>query len=248
MESLTIKIVGNGGCLNNGLPYNACLINGHFLIEAPPDIMVSLQKLHIDFEKINTIFISHLHGDHTFGLPFLIINKWMKSLQEMTKSPLTILGPQGIEQYVRKITEAAFRTSHPCYAWLEKNILFKIINNNFEMTLNNLSISCFDVQHLVETYGLLLAMNNENIFAYVADTKWCHQVEQILKRKPKIILMDMNGGERNVHISLNEVIEKGVPMTGSDTVYYGTHLAEEFDTTYANIKCAKPGEEIMIQY
>ncbi|MFC1825011.1 MBL fold metallo-hydrolase [Thermodesulfobacteriota bacterium] len=248
MERLEIKIVGNGGCLNNGLPYNACLINGHFLVEAPPDVMVSLLKLNIDFEQINTVFISHLHGDHTFGLPFLIINKWVASLQSSVKSRLTLIGPHGTEQHVRNITEAAFTRSHPCYTWLEKNILFEIINTKFERTLNDLSLSCFNVQHLVETYGLLLSKKNKMIFAYIADTSWCRQVERILAGKPKIILMDMNGGDSNVHISLDEVIEKGIPVTGSDSIYYGTHLAEEFDSADASIKCAKPGEVITVRY
>jgi len=248
MERLVIKIVGNGGCINMGLPYNASLVNGHFLIEAPPDIVVSLQKLGIDFENIDTIFISHLHGDHSFGLPFLIINKWVKSLEGIPASPLTILGPQGIKQHVQKIAEAAFTASHPSYAWMEENILFKIVNTDFETTLSHLSISCFDVQHLIETYGLLFTMNHEKIFAYIPDTKWCHQVERILAGKPKVILMDMNGGDPSVHISLDEVINKGLPITGSDTIYYGTHLTQEFDTACPSVHCARPGDDIVISY
>jgi hypothetical protein len=60
--------------------------------------------------------------------------------------------------------------------------------------------------------------------------------------------MDMNGGDRNVHISLHEVREKGIPLTGSETVYYGIHLADEFEHADEPIKCAKQGEEIIIQY
>jgi len=218
------------------------------LVEAPPDLMVSLKKLRLDFEKIDTIFISHLHGDHTFGLPFLIINKWINTLQGTTSTPLTILGPQGIEQHVKTVTEAAFSSSHPCNAWIGDNVLFKIISADFEMKLDGLSVSCFDVQHIVETYGLLLSANNQKLFAYISDTRWCQEVEQVLTSQPRIVLMDMNGGDPSIHVSLSEVIEKGLPITGSDTICYGTHLTEEFDTIHANIKCAKQGEEIVIDY
>lgn len=248
MEALKIKIIGNGGCINNGLPYNSFLINGNFLVESPPDIMVSLLKLSIDFSRIDTVFISHLHGDHTFGLPFLIINKWAASLQSSTESALTLIGPQGIGQHVRKITEAAFTHSHPCYDWLEKNTRFKIINAEFEMTMDGLSVSCFTLQHLIETHGLLMSRGTERIFAYIADTKWCPKVERILDERPGIIIMDMNGGDANVHISVDDVIEKGIPITGSDSLYYGTHLADEFESADANIKCAKPGDEITLEY
>ena len=248
MERLTIKILGNGGCLNNGLPYNASILNGHFLIEAPPDIMLSLQTSHIAYEKIDTIFISHLHGDHAFGLPFLIISMWMKSLQASKQASLTILGPDGIEGYVQKLTEIAFTTSHPCYAWLEENIMFNIIHKDFEMTSDDLTLSCFDVRHLIETYGFLLSVDNRHIFAYIADTRWCPQVERILGGKPKVVLMDMNGGDQNIHVSLPEVVEKGLPITGSDVVIYGTHLVKEFESRHGNIRCAKPGEEIVITH
>ena len=60
--------------------------------------------------------------------------------------------------------------------------------------------------------------------------------------------MDMNGGNPNVHTSLDEVIKKGLPLTKGETIYYGTHLAEEFDHPDEHIQCAKQGEEIMIQY
>jgi hypothetical protein len=59
--------------------------------------------------------------------------------------------------------------------------------------------------------------------------------------------MDMNGGPSNAHISLHEVCEKGLPLTGSNTIYYGTHLADEFDSPDEHIQCAKQGGEIRIQ-
>lgn len=38
MKPITITILGNGGGLNQGLPYNAFLINENLLVEAPPDV------------------------------------------------------------------------------------------------------------------------------------------------------------------------------------------------------------------
>jgi ribonuclease BN (tRNA processing enzyme) len=248
VDSIKITIVGNGGCLNNGLPYNAFLLNDTMLIETPPDIMVSLKTLQLDVDNIDTVFISHLHGDHTFGLPFLFINKWLSSRQKGTDSQFTILGPNGIDQFAQTLTEYAFTRSHPCYEWLQHNIRFTIIKNHAEIPVNTLTVSCFELPHLVETYGFFIKHHHELLFAYIADTTWCPQVEQLLVQKPKLVLMDMNGGNPNVHTSLDEVIKKGLPLTKGETIYYGTHLAEEFDHPDEHIQCAKQGEEIMIQY
>ena len=248
MDILKITIAGNGGCLNNGLPHNAFLMNDHFLIEAPPDIMFSLRTLSIDVKNIDTIFISHLHGDHTFGLPFIIINKWIKSLNDSPQPFLKIIGPQGVDEHVKKITNLAFTKSHPCYEWLEQQVRFNIIHQDNQLEWNSLTLSCFELDHLIETYGFFLARGNNTFFAYIADTKWCKQVESILEAKPNIVFIDMNGGVGNIHISLDEVREKGVLLTGDSTVYYGMHLSEEFEPIDDIIKCAKQGEEILIQF
>ncbi|MFQ5484318.1 MAG: MBL fold metallo-hydrolase, partial [Desulfobacterales bacterium] len=142
MNNLKITILGSGGCINSGLPYNSFIVNDNFLIEVPPDIMLSLKTLDLDINLIDTIFISHLHGDHTFGLPFFIINRWIKSEQKQIATPLTILGPNGIEPYVKKITEDAFTTANPCYKWLEQNISYGTIRRDVTMTLKNLKFSC----------------------------------------------------------------------------------------------------------
>jgi len=210
--------------------------------------MLSLTALHRDIDLIDTVFISHLHGDHTFGLPFLIINKWMKSEQERMRNPLTILGPNGIEPYVKKITEYAFTTANPCYEWLEQNITFSTIQSDVAIPFKNLKLSCFGLRHVIKSYGFLLENGHETVFSFIADTTWCRQVEKILERRPQIVFIDMNGGDPNVHTSLEEVIEKGLPITQGKTTYYGMHLAEEFEHHGAHIQCGKQGEEVIIQY
>ena len=74
---MIIKILGNGGALNEGLPYNSFVINHSLLCETPPDIMFSINRNVIDISTIKTIYISHLHGDHIFGFPFLILSVFL---------------------------------------------------------------------------------------------------------------------------------------------------------------------------
>ena len=84
--------------------------------------MHSIQKLNIDFERINKIFISHLHGDHSFGVPFFIINKWLQAIKNKNEGSLIIYGPENIETHVFQLVEMAFSKSHPCYEWAKNNI------------------------------------------------------------------------------------------------------------------------------
>ncbi len=56
------------------------------------------QLLHTSYHpgKVDKIFITHLHGDHLFGLPGLLCSRSMAG----NANPLTIYGPAGIQEFV----------------------------------------------------------------------------------------------------------------------------------------------------
>ena len=71
--------------------------NRLFLIDCGEGTQVQLRKNKIKFSAINHIFISHLHGDHFYGLiglisTFNLLNR---------NNPLTVYGPKGIEEIIR---------------------------------------------------------------------------------------------------------------------------------------------------
>lgn len=70
--------------------------NRMFLIDCGEGTQVQLRKNKIKFSKINHIFISHLHGDHFFGLvglisTFMLLNR---------ESDLHVYGPKGIKELI----------------------------------------------------------------------------------------------------------------------------------------------------
>jgi ribonuclease Z len=58
----------------------------------------------VSFMKIDRIYISHLHGDHFFGLPGLVQTMGLNQ----RKDPLTILGPEGSKEHLGKILGAGY--------------------------------------------------------------------------------------------------------------------------------------------
>lgn len=70
--------------------------NRLFLIDCAEGTQVQLRKSKVKFSKINHIFISHLHGDHFYGLvglisTFMLLNR---------ESDLTVHGPKGIKEII----------------------------------------------------------------------------------------------------------------------------------------------------
>lgn len=72
-------------------------INGSlFLIDCGEGTQVALRKQKVKFSRIKHIFISHLHGDHFFGLPGLISTFRLLGRE----TPLHIYGPKGIKEAI----------------------------------------------------------------------------------------------------------------------------------------------------
>jgi len=72
-------------------------INNHlFLIDCGEGTQVQLRKHKIKFSRIKHIFISHLHGDHFFGLPGLVSTFRLLG----RKDELHIYGPKGIKEAI----------------------------------------------------------------------------------------------------------------------------------------------------
>lgn len=72
-----------------------------YIIDCGEGIQIRLNELKIKRSKISEVFISHLHGDHFFGLPGLLTSF---NLSGRTQ-PLHIFGPKGLMQYVQTLKD-----------------------------------------------------------------------------------------------------------------------------------------------
>lgn len=98
--SIKLTILGFNSALPTAFTHpTAQLLNiaeRHFLIDCGEGTQVQLRKAKAKFNRINHIFISHLHGDHVFGLIGLI-----STFQLLGRdTALHIHGPKGIEEFI----------------------------------------------------------------------------------------------------------------------------------------------------
>ncbi|AYW48527.1 ribonuclease Z [Tetragenococcus osmophilus] len=105
-----------------------------------------MQILHTTIKprKIEKIFISHLHGDHIFGLPGLITSR----SNQAGDKPLEIYGPRGLEDFIR--TSLKISKTHLNYP-----LKFIEISSD-EQTLfedEQFIVSCKKLDHGIASYG-----------------------------------------------------------------------------------------------
>ncbi len=102
---LDLTFVGTGNAFAPTRYWSSFIAGRRYLFDAPPTLLAHLKKLEIAAGEIDVVFISHFHGDHYFGLPFLLLE--YAELTPRTKD-LTIIGPPGIQKRLRSLTDLAF--------------------------------------------------------------------------------------------------------------------------------------------
>ncbi|VYU72687.1 ribonuclease Z [Metakosakonia massiliensis] len=92
--------------------------------------------------KLDKIFITHLHGDHIFGLPGLLCSRSMAG----NTQPLTLYGPKGLREFV----ETALRLSG---SWTDFPMVIEEIAAGEVFDDGQYKVSAFALNHPVECYG-----------------------------------------------------------------------------------------------
>ena len=248
---MRIKFLGTGGFINRGIPYNSFLIDNVHLIEAPPDLMISLYNNGIHYHQFNNIFISHFHGDHYFGMPFFILNLFNYYLEyDKPIKRINLIGPKGIRDNIIELQKVAVAPDNPSVSWIDDVFDFVEIDQFFKVHFNDSSEMIFHrMNHAKETYGFSIIDQGKYKLTYLADTKWDDSFSQILLKKPQVVICDLNSSTSDrikAHMSESDIIEKAMRLTGKDTQYIGTHLRDDQSSDRENLQYAQPGREYKI--
>ncbi len=75
---------------------------GAWLFDCGEGTQHQIMRSSLRLSQIERIFISHMHGDHVFGLPGLLASR---SLQAGSTAPITLYGPPGLNEYLRRTME-----------------------------------------------------------------------------------------------------------------------------------------------
>ena len=123
-------------------------IKGHlFLIDCGEGTQVQLRKSKIKFSRINHIFISHLHGDHFFGLPGLISTFRLLGRDK----EMHIYGPKGIKEAITLLLKLGD-------SWTNFQLIFHELTSKDAVMIyedDKVSVATIPLNHRVYTNGFL---------------------------------------------------------------------------------------------
>lgn len=150
--------------------------NRVFLIDCAEGTQVQLRKSKVKFSKINHIFISHLHGDHFYGLvglisTFMLLNR---------ESDLHVHGPKGIKEII--LLQLRASGSYTGY-----NLYFNELESKESQTVyedEKVIVKTIPLEHRIYTNGFLFQeknierkLNVEKIEEYQIDKLYFNKIK-----------------------------------------------------------------------
>src|SRR6202030_2934515 len=106
---MRLTILGSGDAFGSGGRFNTCFFletaKGVLVVDFGASSLIALRARNIDPNQIDGILLSHLHGDHFGGLPFLLLDAQFLARRSR---PLEIAGPPGTRQRLAEVLEAFF--------------------------------------------------------------------------------------------------------------------------------------------
>lgn len=125
--------------------------NKWYLFDCGEATQFQLMKSKLSIGKLDTIFITHLHGDHFYGLPGLLSSKKM----DEALKPLTLYGPKGIKKFI----ECTFGVSESKLGYELTIIEYE---NNQEFLFDKFTLKVIPVVHSIESVAFYITEHDKS--------------------------------------------------------------------------------------
>ncbi len=151
MTPFKLYILGCGSALPTPRHYATSQIvelrGKQFMVDCGEGTQIQLRRSRIGFNKIRAVFISHLHGDHCFGLIGMISTF---GLQGRT-APLHVYSPKELEDML--MSQLKFFCTH-----LSFDVVFHAVDTSEQSVVyedNSLTVETIPLEHRVPCCGYL---------------------------------------------------------------------------------------------
>ena len=207
MGSPLIQFLGTGNAFNtDGRGTQSVLFApgsaSPFLVDLGPTSVQAMVRFDVDWRKIDRLFLTHLHGDHTAGWPFLLLN--MVVLDRRTR-PFDVYGPEGTRAALEGLGEICFRDVLERQSF---DIRYHELPVAEQMDVQGRQGMQFDVlpmEHHPTSVGYRFHVDGCTI-GVTGDTGWCDSLEQVAEGCDVLIAECTSvQAETKTHLCLDEI-------------------------------------------
>jgi ribonuclease BN (tRNA processing enzyme) len=177
--SVSVTFVGSGDSFGSGGRFNTCFLvdapGVRFCIDFGASSLIALERLGIAHNSIDVVLLSHLHGDHCGGIPFLLMDAMLGAKRDR---PLTIAGPRETTERMKSVAGALMPGMHvmtPKFAvtYMDMDVLC-------DHQIGHLKVRTFPAVHTKDTNPTSLRVEvADKVIAYTGDSEWTEHMPSL---------------------------------------------------------------------
>ena len=171
MSAAVVQFLGSGDAFGSGGRYQTCIYvqvgSVCFLIDCGASSLIAMKRFGVNPTSISHILLTHLHGDHFGGIPFLVRETQIAAKRT---APLTVAGPRGTISRIHDALEVFFPGSVRGQSF-ELQLLE--LENDSPNAVGPLTVTPYRALHTPGTNPQILRVEfGDKVIAYSGDTEW----------------------------------------------------------------------------
>lgn len=143
------------------------------LVDVGPTIPKQLLKAGYSPTDVDVIIVTHCHGDHILGFPYLLFSMFMQCNQEKVKKKVEVIATASVVSLLKGMLGGCYPPGEfPNIDIVWREIPLEI----YQLDMDSMRIEFFPVIHSVENIGLYVEMSNKKSLVYSSDTVYCENL------------------------------------------------------------------------
>ncbi len=243
---MKVRFLGSGDAFGSGGRFQTCIHleagEARLLVDCGASSLVAMRRFGVDPQSVDTVVLSHLHGDHFGGVPFLVLDGQFKRRTQ----PLTIAGPPGIAARVTAAMEVLF----PGSSAVERKFALRFVElrDRTPLPLGAFTVTPFEVVHAsgAPPYALRVAAGGK-VVAYSGDTEWTDALLEAAREADLFIAEALFFDKRvKYHLDFTTLAAERARLACRRLVL--THMGEDMLRRVAElgVEAAEDGRELVV--
>ena len=225
--AVTVTFAGSGDAFGSGARFQACIhLRGPgpepdpVLLDCGATSLTALRRCGLDPGEVGAVFVSHLHGDHFGGLPFLILDQ---QFAHRTR-PLLIAGPEGTSARLTETMECLFPGSSQVRRGFEV-VVAELPADGQPTIVAGAAVTAYPARHPSGAPALILRLETAGrVIGYTGDTAWTDQIVTAAAGAD-LLIAEAYYRDKSIphHLSRRDITEHEAELTAKRIVL--THMS-----------------------